>query len=144
MMSHPNEALIDTLARTWNSHDVDRLLTLFTPDCHYEDMAMGAVNSGHAGLRQFATEVLKTMPDFRLEFPKRFATDTHGASHWIITATWNGPFEDRDASGKRIRFTGLSWYEFRGGKVAKNYDCWDFTVMMKAFGTLRADLRALK
>ena len=75
-MPHPNEVLIDTLARTWNTHDIDRLLTLFTPDCHYEDMAMGAVNSGHDGLRHFATEVFRTMPDFHLEFPKRFATDT--------------------------------------------------------------------
>lgn len=142
-MPHPNETLIDALQFAWNAHDIDRLLTLFTDDCHYEDMAMGAVSRGHAELRHFAEEVLRTMPDFHLEFPKRFATDDHGASHWVITATWNGPFEERDATGRRIRFSGLSMYSFRNGKFASNVDCWDFTVMMKQFGTLTPDLRKL-
>ena len=129
-----NELLLDKLVGAWSAHDIPALLGLFTEDCVYEDMAMGVVNRGKQDLRHFAEEVFKTMPDFHLQFPRRFATEHSGASEWIITATWNGLFEGVDCTGRKITFTGLSMYTFRDGKLASNRDCWDYTSMMRQFG----------
>jgi steroid delta-isomerase-like uncharacterized protein len=143
-MSVRNEMLLDELVDAWCAHDIPALLALFTDDCVYEDMAMGVVNRGKAELRHFAEEVFKTMPDFHLKFPQRFATEKSGASEWVITATWNGLFEGVDCTGRRIIFTGLSMYTFRGGRLASNRDCWDYTAMMRHFGVLGASLRSLR
>ena len=143
-MSVRNKMLLDELVDAWCAHDIPALLALFTDDCLYEDMAMGVVNRGKEELRRFAEEVFKTMPDFQLKFPIRFATPKWGSSEWQITATWNGAFEGVDCTGRTIVFTGLSMYSFRDGKIASNRDCWDYTVMMRQFGVLGANLRSLR
>lgn len=143
-MSIRNHMLLDELADAWSAHDIPALLAIFTDDCLYEDMAMGVVNRGKAQLCHFAEEVFKTMPDFQLQFPKRFATDTDGASEWVIKATWSGPFEGVDCTGSNITFMGFSMYTFRDGKIASNRDCWDYTAMMRQFGVLATSLRSLR
>ena len=143
-MSANNEKLLDDMYVAWRDHDVDRLVGYYSEDCVYEDMAMGVVNRGRDGVRGFAEEVLKTMPDFSVTYESRFANDTEGAGQWVITATWKGEFEGVDCTGKKIRFTGLSLYRFRDGKISSAKDCWDYSVMMKQFGVLRPDLKSLR
>jgi steroid delta-isomerase-like uncharacterized protein len=143
-VSAHNKKVLDELVAAWCRHDIPALINLFTDDCVYEDMAMGVVNRGKAELRHFAEEVFKTMPNFHLKFPQRFATQEYGASEWVITATWAGLFEGVDCSGRDIVFTGLSMYTFRDGKLASNRDCWDYTSMMRQFGVLGASLRSLR
>lgn len=143
-MSKAKEALLDNVYAAWRRHDIEDLVSYFSEDCVYEDLAMSAINHGRDGLRQFAKEVLKTMPDFQVEYTRRFATEAFGAGQWRITATWNGDFEGVDCTGKPIEFIGLSYYEFEGEKIKKAMDCWDFTVMMKGLGMLRQDLRLLE
>lgn len=143
-MNQQNVELIQSMEDAWCDQDIPRLQSLFTEDCVYEDMALGAVNRGKAGIARFAEEVYGTMPDFRVRFVKKFAVDDAGASEWVIEATWRGPFEGRDCTGRKIRFTGLSLYEFRNGKISLARDCWDYTVLIKQFGVLPEALRELK
>jgi steroid delta-isomerase-like uncharacterized protein len=143
-MSTANTVLLDELVDAWNRHDIPSLLSLFTDDCVYEDMALGVINRGKEALSGFAREVFRTMPDFHLSFPRRFATAHEGASDWVITATWNGSFEGADCTGRKIAFTGLSIYTFRDGKLASNRDCWDYASLMRQFGVLAANLRSLR
>lgn len=142
-MAELSETIFDELEHAWSTKDIAALTALFTPDCVYEDMALGARHEGHAGVKEFALAVFETMPDFHLQFPVRLVTPTRGASHWIISAHWNGPFEGVDRTGHPITFTGLSSYEFRDGKILRNIDCWDSMVMIKAFGVLPAALAGL-
>lgn len=144
MMNQHNVKLIESMGKAWCEQNISRLQELFTEDCVYEDMALGAVNRGKAGIARFAEEVYGTMPDFRVQFVKKFAVDDAGASEWVIEATWNGPFEGRDCTGQKIRFTGLSRYEFRDGKISLALDCWDYTVLVKQFGVLPEALRGLR
>jgi len=142
-MTQVTEAIFDALERAWSEKDIDGLVALFTPDCVYEDMALGARHEGHEGLRAFATAVFETMPDFHLQFPVRLVTPERGASHWIITAHWNGAFEGVDRTGHPITFTGLSSYAFRDGKIVTNIDCWDYCAMARAFGVTPQSLVGL-
>lgn len=143
-MNQQNVELIQSMEDAWCEKDIPRLQSLFTEDCVYEDMALGAVNHGRSGIVKFAGEVYGTFPDFQVRFVKKIAVDDAGASEWVIEGTWSGPFEGRDCTGKKIRFTGLSWYEFRDGKISMVKDCWDYTVFIKAFGVLPEALRKLK
>jgi predicted ester cyclase len=137
------EAIFDDLEKAWSEKDIDALVALFTEDCIYEDMALGARHAGHAGVREFAEGVFAVMPDFSLTFPVRVVTAERGSSHWIIRAHWNGDFEGIDRTGHPIEFTGLSSYSFRGDRIVHNIDCWDYVAMIKAFGVLPSGLAAL-
>ena len=138
----PNsEVIFDQLEKAWSEKDIDLLVSLFTEDCAYIDMALGAEHHGHAGVREFAEGVFQVMPDFHLRFPVRLVGEDRASSHWIITAHWNGEFEGVDRTGYAIEFTGLSSYRLRDGKIVENIDCWDYVHMIKAFGVLPAALR---
>lgn len=138
-----DETIFDRLEAAWSDKDIDALVDLFTEDCTYQDMALGALHKGHAGVREFAEGVFTTMPDFSLTFPVRLVTPERGSSHWVIKAHWNGPFEGVDRTGHAIEFTGLSSYRFRDGRIVENIDCWDYVAMIRAFGVVPADLKAL-
>ncbi len=135
--------IFDALENAWSSKDVAALTALFTPDCLYEDLALGARHEGHDGVREFAEAVFATMPDFTLRFPIRLVTAERGSAHWTISAHWNGPFEGVDRTGHPIVFHGLSSYLFRDGKIAHNIDCWDYVAMIRAFGVLPLELSKL-
>ena len=44
-MPEITDAIFDALERAWSEKDIDGLVALFTPDCVYEDMALGAGGS---------------------------------------------------------------------------------------------------
>jgi len=136
--------ILDALYAHWRAQDIDKLAALFTDDCIYEDMAMRVVHSGKQALIGFVTGVYQTMPDFDVSFRKRFATEALGAGEWTISATWMGLYEGIDVSGTRICFHGISFYEFRDGKIARNVDCWDPTVVMEQLGVVQERLTALR
>ncbi len=142
-MSDVSETIFDALEQAWSARDVGRLVGLFTPDCIYEDMALGARHEGHDGVREFAEGVFATMPDFDLRFPVRLVSSGRGASSWIIKAHWNGLFEGIDRTGHPIVFSGLSSYVFRDGRIALNIDCWDYCAVARSFGVLPQSLVGL-
>jgi steroid delta-isomerase-like uncharacterized protein len=135
--------LLDNLYRHWRAQDIEGLCALFTDDCIYEDMAMRVVHEGKQALARFVSGVYGSMPDFEVVFRRRFATGRHGAGEWTVTATWRGPYEGVDVTGKRVRFEGISFYEFRDGKIARNVDCWDPTVLMEQLGVRAGRLNDL-
>jgi uncharacterized protein (TIGR02246 family) len=48
------ERVLEAWAMAWSSHDTEKLLSLFTDDCVYEDVTFGAINHGKEELRAFA------------------------------------------------------------------------------------------
>src|SRR5690348_2530221 len=51
----------------WNSHDVEKIVPVFTGDVLYEDVAFSEVNHGSGELRKFAAAFLDAVPDLRME-----------------------------------------------------------------------------
>jgi ketosteroid isomerase-like protein len=51
----------------WNSHDVEKVLAIFTPDVLYEDLPFGVRARGSKELRAFALSIFAAVPDIRLE-----------------------------------------------------------------------------
>jgi len=80
------ERVIDDWARHWSSHDLDRLLPLFTDDVVFEDVAQGTLHRGKDGLRAFAERVFAGFPDVTLELTSRFATGNQGVGEWVMRA----------------------------------------------------------
>ena len=135
--------ILDDLYQRWRTQDIEGLCALFTDDCIYEDMATRVVHRGKQELAQFVSGVYSGMPDFNVVFRRRFAAGCHGAGEWTITATWRGLYEGVDVTGKPVRFEGLSFYEFRDGRIARNVDCWDPTVLMEQLGVRAGRLDSL-
>lgn len=59
------ERMLDEWAEAWTSHDIERLVNLFTEDCLYEDVALGAASRGHAGTARVRSPDFCDPPGFQ-------------------------------------------------------------------------------
>ncbi len=62
----------------WNSHNPDKMLSLFTDDIFYEDVAFGEVSHGSAELRKFAASEFEGVPDLELKLLRADIRGGHG------------------------------------------------------------------
>src|SRR2546425_989795 len=92
--------MLEDLAGAWSDHDIEKLLSLCTDDCIYEDVTMGAVNRGKAAVRQFADVVFAAFPDFKIELISGFITGDWAGAEWTMSGTHKGDLPGLPATGK--------------------------------------------
>ena len=100
----------------WNSHDIDRLMGLFVPDCVFE--ASGGPESwgrrfeGWAEVRVAFVGVLESMPDAHWGDGRHHVIgDDDGVSEWRLTGTL--------FDGSRIDVLGCDFLTTRDDKILR-------------------------
>jgi len=100
----------------WNSHDVDRLMALFTDDCEFQ--ASGGPDfdgrrfEGRAEVKAAFADVLDSMPDANWGDGRHFViSDNYGVSEWRLTGTLQ--------NGETIDVLGCDFLTIRGDKIAR-------------------------
>jgi steroid delta-isomerase-like uncharacterized protein len=130
------EQVLNDWGRYWSSHDMERLLALFTDDVVYEDVTMGALNHGKVELRAFGEGFFVGFPDVAFEVASRFAGGTSGAIEWAMRGTHRGDLPGMPATGKQVEVRGASIIEFAGDKIHRCSDYWDMTTFLKQLGLM--------
>lgn len=136
MATAATEQVLEQWATAWSSHDADKVLSLLTEDCIYEDVTFGVVTRGQKEVRAFADGVFAGIPDFKIELTAKFATDTWGAMEWIMSGTHKGDFPGMPATGRRFSGRGITIVELQAGKIRRNSDYWDAAGVMRQVGLL--------
>jgi taurine dehydrogenase small subunit len=100
----------------WNSHDIDRLMSLFADDCVFE--AAGGPEShgrrfvGRAQVRTAFADVFDSMPDANWDDGRHFViSDGYGVSEWRLTGTL--------LDGSRIDVFGCDFLTVRDDKIVR-------------------------
>jgi steroid delta-isomerase-like uncharacterized protein len=89
---------IQRWTEAWNSHDIDKVAALFSPDVTiYQPENPRPL--GQAGLRGFFSMIFKAYPDFHVEVQDALIDGSKAATFERVTGTWSGPFTD-PATGK--------------------------------------------
>ena len=86
------ERLLIEHTDAWNSHDLDRLMSLFADHCVFEASAgpesHGRRFEGQAQVRAAFADVLDSMPDANWGDGHHFViSDDYGVSEWRLTGT---------------------------------------------------------
>lgn len=123
-------------AEAWSAHDTERILSFFTEDCVYEDVALSSVNTGKQQLEEFLRIAFAAIPDFRIEPKAAFSTGDRAASEWTMSGTQTGPFPGIPATNKRFSVQGVSIMELQHGKIRRNTDYWSLATLLQQFGVL--------
>lgn len=100
----------------WNSHDIDRLIGLFSEDCVFDASGGPDYNgrrfSGLAEVRSAFAEVFATMPDANWGDGRHFViAEDYGISEWRLTGT----LPDRT----RLDVLGCDFLTIRGDKIVR-------------------------
>jgi steroid delta-isomerase-like uncharacterized protein len=118
-------AIVTAVLDAWNERDLDRFTALLTEDVYWHDLGMlhpPAV--GRDAVLRFSEIVLRAFPDFSYEIRHPICVAEDGSRcvvPWTITATNAGPMDPPGLAptGRRVRFSGLDYMEFRDGLVAR-------------------------
>ena len=133
------EQILGQWATYWSSPaDFDKLLSLFTDDCVYEDVTFGVVNHGKEELRAFAKGFFAAFPDVSIKNTATFVAGDRAAIEWVFTGTHKGDMPGMPATGKVSTLRGVTIIEFQGGKIRRNSDYWDLATFMRQDGLLPA------
>jgi steroid delta-isomerase-like uncharacterized protein len=133
-----HERVLDDWGRYWSSHDMPRLLELFTDDVVYEDVTMGVTNRGKTELRTFGEGFFVGFPDVTFEVTSRFATETQGGLEWVMRGSHQGDLPGMPATGKHVEVRGASIVGFADGRISRCSDYWDMAAFLKQLGLMPA------
>jgi steroid delta-isomerase-like uncharacterized protein len=123
----------------WASHNVEKIVSFFTNDCIYEDVASGVVRSGKEELKTFIKNILIAFPDFKVEVKSFFVAGDWVGSEWIMTGTRTGPSPNLPNTKKKFSIRGASITELHGGKIKRNSDYWNMTSFLHQIGLMPND-----
>jgi steroid delta-isomerase-like uncharacterized protein len=101
------QADIQRWSDAWNSHDIDKVAGLFSPDVTiYQPENPKPLD--HAGLRSFFSMIFSAYPDFHIEVQDALIDGYKAATFERVTGTWSGPFTD-PATGRTTPGNGRSF-----------------------------------
>ena len=117
------EKMMNDYFAAWNAHDVERILSFFTDDIVYEDVAIGKICRGKKEVKDFISSAFVNFPDFKIEVKSSFNTSDRGAAEGVMSGTFaHSSTPGVSATGKRFSVRGASITEFREGKISRNSD----------------------
>ena len=131
----------DRWLEAWNSHEPERLLALMTDDIVYDDSAWPRTMRGHADVREFLEHTWRAIPDLRFEVregPYPHAGGPKAAVWWTGYGTHTGLLDPPGLAptGKRMKFDGADFHEYREGKVARLRIVFDMASAMRQLGVM--------
>ncbi len=108
------------LAEAFNAHDVERVMSFFSPDCTL-DMPRGTEPfgtrfHGAGAVRKGVLGRFESTPDVHYSGLEHFVSGDCGMSRWLLTGT------KRD--GGKVRVQGCDFYTFRDGLVIRKDSYW--------------------
>jgi uncharacterized protein (TIGR02246 family) len=116
MDSDDLERLLVEHTDAWNSHDLERLMSLFTDDCVFEASGgpehFGRKFEGKAAVSAAFADVFDSMPDANWGGGRHHVlSDSYGVSEWRLTATM--------ADGSRVDVLGCDFLAIRDDKIVR-------------------------
>ncbi len=119
----------------WNPHDVPAFARFYAPEVVNHDPVAPAVMDLQ-GLGMYATMLFAAFPDFHVEIDQMVAEGDMVSKSWTVTGTQLGEFQGIPATGKAIRFTGITLYRIAGEKVVENWWSYDMLGLMQQLGAI--------
>ena len=107
-------AILDGLAKAFNEHNVDKILSYMTDDCVFEASAGPNADGerfvGKEAVKKAFEDVFKTFPDANWGSARHFISGDRAVSEWTFTGT--------KQDGSKLEVTGCDLFTFRNGKIA--------------------------
>lgn len=89
---------------------------------------------GHGPVRQFVRDTLTGFPDFHNQLDDLIAEGDKVVSRHTLTGTHRGPFMGVPATGRQVRFTGITISRVRDGRIVEAWQNSDIPGLRRALG----------
>jgi steroid delta-isomerase-like uncharacterized protein len=123
--------LVQEFAAAFNRQDMPGLLACFTEDAVYYDTFYGR-HQGHAGLRELFQRMFRDGRGYTWSMHVVVADPLRAAAEWTFSYTVSDAIPR--SAGRKVRFSGMSLFELKGGKVASYREYFDSGVAFLQLG----------
>ena len=108
----------------WNQKQSDTIFEMMDPSA--EGVTEGGAIKGPEGFKTCLFDPLVTaFPDLKIELNGCIAEGDEVAVKWTVIATHSGPLMDLAPSGRKVKFSGISWIQFKEGKIIAGSDSYN-------------------
>jgi len=126
------QRLVREYVTAWNSHDVDRLLSLFAEEGSYGEFGLGRIMLGQEEIRRYLTGTFAALPDLTTTpTSEPLGIGERVSWTWLLTATHQGEYVGIPATGKRFELRGFSVLLVRGDRIIRAVDCFDVAAVVE-------------
>ena len=107
------------------------MVSFFTDDCVFEDMAFGVVMHGKDEVQEFVATTLAAYPDFAMVRKSSLGAGPWLATEWVMTGTYTGSMTGVPATGRSFSVRGASVTEFDRDKIKRHTDYWSLSLLLE-------------
>ncbi len=122
---------------TWNTHDLDKMVSYFRDDCVYENMARGQTYRGKDEIKAWAKMSFDAIPDFKLDVTSLFVSGDWVGCEWVMAGTQTGAVSGLPPTGKSFLVRGSTIAQLKDGKILRNADYWDVATFLRQLGLMK-------
>lgn len=131
------KAIVDGYMAAWNAHAPEQAAAFLAEDAVYYDVTVGTPQKGRAAARDNVIKVFITaIPDLKWEMTGTPIVSKDGiAFQWVFRGTNTGAWNaETPATGKPVKFEGVSFVRIKDGKIAYQGDYYDALGFNKQLG----------
>jgi steroid delta-isomerase-like uncharacterized protein len=134
MSSDERLAIVRRHLEAENAYRLKETLDTLTPDCVFEDMALGERVEGHTGATEYYERWWRAFPDLTWEPQRRWVTDEGLISEVIARGTHRGDFFGLEPTGRPIELPVILVVDFRDGRISGERLYYDLATVLRQLG----------
>jgi len=126
---------VDEHIRLENEHSLDGIMQTFGPTARYDDESWGAHYIGHNEVRTFYSELLRALPDMRINVLRQHATNDGVVLEVVVRGQHLGVWRGLPATGRQVEFPLCGIFTFdEGDRLAGERIYYDRATVLRQLG----------
>jgi steroid delta-isomerase-like uncharacterized protein len=134
MSTQENKAIARRFIQIWGKGNLDIIDELAAPSISVQYPVMPQVIQGSKRFRRVMEGFRSAFPDSDLQIEEEIAEDNKVVICWIFSGTHQGSLLGIPATGKKVRWTGITIYRIADGKVLEERGEEDFLGFFRQIG----------
>lgn len=120
----------------WNSHDIEKVLSFYSPEYIGDDVGQASLLRGREGLRAMLENYWGAFPDLNFKVVSTLVEGDRLVIIWVGAGTHQGTIMNIPPTGHRVEARGVSIIEVQDGLVVRGQYIWDLAGMLRHMGLL--------
>jgi len=134
MSTQENKTIARRFIQIWGKGNLDIIDELAAPSLSVQYPAMPQVIRGSKTFRQVMESFRSAFPDSDLQIEEEIAEDDKVVIRWSFSGTHQGSLLGIPATGKKVKWTGITIYQIVDGKVMEERGEEDFLGFFRQIG----------
>ena len=136
MSTQENRTIARRFIQVWGKGDLDIIYELAAPSLSVQYPAMPQVIRGSKAFRKVMENFRSAFPDSDLHIEEEIAEDDKVVIRWSFSGTHQGSLLGIPATGKKVKWTGITIYQIVDGKVMEEKGEEDFLGFLRQIGVV--------